>query len=99
MNLTYGDSIVYYHYIGATRTPAGWDDPTDVSERDNLKDAPAVKVVRGGVVLVGSGVASVYAVDGRVLFRGEVEGRLYRSLKPGVYVVRFGDRTYRITVR
>ncbi len=99
VNLTYGDSIVYYHYIGATRTPAGWDDPTDVSEKGDLAGSPAVKVVRGGVVLVGSGVASVYAVDGRVLFRGEVEGRLYRSLKPGVYVVRFGDRTYRITVR
>ncbi len=93
-----GDSVVYYSYIGATRTPAGWDDPTEVSERGESVSA-SVEVSGGYLLLRGEGYASVYTVDGRKVFGGEVRGGARVPVGKGVFMVRFGDGVRRVVVR
>ncbi len=98
VTLFYGDSVVYYSYIGATRTPAGWDDPTEVSERgEGVRTVVSLSGRR--LTLRGDGYASVYTVDGRKVFGGEVRGSESITLDRGVFVVRFGGKTRRVVVR
>ena len=98
VTLYYGDSVVYYSYIGATRTPASWDDPTEVSERGKGADV-SVEVSGGHLILRGEGHAAVYTVDGRKVFGGDVKGKARLAIGRGVFLVRFGGKTFRVVVR
>ncbi len=93
-----GDSTSYYSYIGATRTPASWDDPTEVSEKGK-NTSLYVQVGDGRLFLKGEGYATVYAADGRRVFEGKVEGSKAIPTGKGVFLIEFGRKTRRVVVR
>ncbi|NPB03920.1 MAG: hypothetical protein GXO39_05855 [Thermotogae bacterium] len=91
-----GDSAVYYSYIGATRTPASWDDPTSVEEAPRKK---AISVTSGGLLFKEEGRVEVYRLDGRLIFFDEVKIGRVLKLPRGLYMVRFKGTTMSVLIR
>ncbi len=74
-----------------------YDDPTSVSE---ISGQEAEFTLNGRtLILRGKGEFALLTTDGRVVARGEVNGRRKVSLRPGTYLLRYGSRSTKITVR
>ena len=88
-----------WSYLFVTIESHGWDAkelvdyilPTSVAEY--RVSEPSFVMVDGGVLLKERG--TVYDVMGRVVFYGDG----FVSLRKGIYLVREGDRTYKVIVR
>ncbi len=88
---TSGGCIVYRQYASYNVWFDGWNS-TEIAEspgavRGNLR------VLNGGIEV--SADANVYSVDGRLV----ASGKGFLPLRSGIYLVRTGDRTYRVVVR
>ncbi len=86
----------YEVYYTKDPCPTGGDEDLGVSEGDS--GVKGVEIGRGYLLFRESGPYKVFSTDGRVVASGRAEKGYRLRLRPGVWFVLFGGRTYRVVV-